>query len=59
MRHLPTLIALCSLVSFCTGAVLSAEDPRDCSPLIKDYVRTSKDLSHSEDAPWKLVCAML
>jgi alpha-L-rhamnosidase len=25
---------------------------------LKDYVRTSKDLPHSEDAPWKLVCTL-
>lgn len=24
----------------------------------KDYVRVSKDLPHSEDAPWRLVCTM-
>ena len=63
MRHLPTLIALCSLASFCTSAVHSAEDTRDGSSLIKDYglkdyIRTSKALPHSEDVPWRLVCAM-
>ncbi len=25
---------------------------------LRSYVRTSKDLPHSEDAPWKLVCVM-
>ena len=25
---------------------------------LKDYVRLSKDLPHSENAPWKLVCTM-
>ena len=60
MRHLLPLIALCLLVAFCTGAVLSAED--DSSLIkdygLKDYVRTSKTLPHREDVPWKLVCEM-
>ncbi len=63
MRPLLTLIALCSLATFRTGAARAAEDTRDSNSLIKDYglkdyVRTSKDLPHSEDAPWRLVCVL-
>lgn len=53
------------LMIFAYPASGRAEDQKDTqtAPMIKDYgkkdyVRLSKDLPHSEDAPWKLVCTM-
>jgi hypothetical protein len=61
--------ALCSLLLTVVtpaighaGSRVTEATPENC-PLIKDfglknYVRTSKDLPHVENAPWKLVCAL-
>ncbi len=54
IKRLRFLLAIFPLVA-------SAEEPGN--PLIKDYglkdyIRTSKDLPHSEEGPWKLVCEM-
>ena len=54
---------LLTTLLFWAGAVLSAENTPTGASLIKDYglknyVRTSKDLPHSEEAPWKLVCTL-
>ena len=48
---LATLIAATALVP---GAAMAAI--RDSG--LKEYVRVSKDLPHSESQPWKLVCTM-
>jgi hypothetical protein len=48
---------------FRTDCGFSANETPNGASLIKDYglrdyVRTSKDLPHREDAPWRLVCTM-
>ena len=56
---LPTFIALL-LISFATfqSAKAQAGQSRIKDFGLKEYVRTSKDLPHSENAPWKLVCTL-
>jgi len=60
-RLLPLLAALLAL--FCGAPGTNAADQPPLPPGIKDYgrkdyVRLSKALPHSENAPWKLVCEM-
>lgn len=46
-------IALATLLMIVTSVAAEIKDYG-----LKDYVRVSKDLPHSENEPWKLVCTM-
>jgi hypothetical protein len=53
MKHLPPLFILAAAAVFAAPGMAASKDYG-----LKEYVRVSKDLPHSEDKPWKLVCAM-
>jgi hypothetical protein len=59
----PSTTAIMRALYLLIGLALSTAFPSFGEPGIldfgqKDYIRLSKDLPHSEDKPWKLVCSM-
>ena len=53
---------ICCLISFTANAQNSVQESPTHKPMkdygLKEYIYLSKDLPHTEDKPWRLVCQM-